>query len=72
MPGLQERRSIIGRGFESSRRISGQERGGGIRVGEATNRAQIRQKLVKSMLDFPITIDARLTVIPAFARCSPF
>lgn len=72
MPGLQERRSIIGRGFESSRRISGQERGGGIRVGEATNRAQIRQKLVKSMLDFPITTDARLTVIPAFARRSPF
>lgn len=67
MPGLQERRSIIGRGFESSRRISGQERGGGIRVGEATNRAQIRQKLVKSMLDFPITTDARLTVIPMFA-----
>lgn len=39
---------------------------------EATNRAQIRQKLVKSMLDFPITTDARLTVIPAFARRSPF
>lgn len=60
------------RGFESSKRISGEERGGGIRVGEATNRAQIRQKLVKSMLDFPITTDARLTVIPAFARRSPF
>lgn len=30
------------------------------------------RKLVKSMLDFPITTDARLTVIPAFARRSPF
>lgn len=63
IPGRIHLHSIVGRGFESPRRISGQERGG-----RATNRGRIRQKSSK--------IYARLSYynrcFRGFARCSAF